>query len=220
MASDCRDHRVSNEHGNEVEYTTQRVRGGAELRCPSNMVQNEVEALIHTGKGDLVGQCQVAPHPIGAAKVVQRGPDELGAPVARVVPLLPLARAWWWKGVKKINKSNQHLCRPSPRTDGRRQQHPMHAPAQPAQSSQNGGFRSNVPSTDMSMMTNLSSGVASMKPRRLCACSCVFLKTKNGRKNVKSARYRPILSADRRRLRPAHAYPRENPAENGQNGGN
>ena len=46
------------------------------------------------------------------------------------------------------------------------------------------------------------------------------LKTKNGRKNVKSARYRPILSANGRRQRPAHVYTRANPAQNGQNGGN
>ena len=46
------------------------------------------------------------------------------------------------------------------------------------------------------------------------------LKTKNGRKNVKSARYRPILSASRRRQRPTHVYARENPTQNGQNGGN
>ena len=46
------------------------------------------------------------------------------------------------------------------------------------------------------------------------------LKTKNGRKNVKSARDRPILSANRRRQRPAHAYARADPAQNGQTGGN
>ena len=46
------------------------------------------------------------------------------------------------------------------------------------------------------------------------------LKTKNGRKNVKSVRYRPILSANRRRQRPAHVHARTNPAQNGQNGGN
>ena len=46
------------------------------------------------------------------------------------------------------------------------------------------------------------------------------LKTENGRKNVKSARYRPILSANGRRPRPAHAYACADPAQNGQNGGN
>ena len=46
------------------------------------------------------------------------------------------------------------------------------------------------------------------------------LETKNGRKHVKSARYRPILSANRRRPRPAHAYACADPAPNGQNGGN
>ena len=48
----------------------------------------------------------------------------------------------------------------------------------------------------------------------------VALKTKHGRKNVKSARYRPILSANRRMQRLAHAYARADPAPNGQNGGN
>ena len=48
----------------------------------------------------------------------------------------------------------------------------------------------------------------------------VCLKTKNGRKNVKSARYRPILSANRTRPRPTHVYARANPAQIGGNGGN
>ena len=48
----------------------------------------------------------------------------------------------------------------------------------------------------------------------------VRLMAKNGRKNVKSARYRPILSADRRRQRPAPTYLHADPAQNGQNGGN
>ena len=46
------------------------------------------------------------------------------------------------------------------------------------------------------------------------------LQTENGRKTVKSARHRPILSANRRRQRPAHVYARADPAQNGQNGGN
>ena len=45
------------------------------------------------------------------------------------------------------------------------------------------------------------------------------LKAANGRKNVKSARCREILSANRRRQRPAHAHARADPAQNGQNGG-
>ena len=46
------------------------------------------------------------------------------------------------------------------------------------------------------------------------------LKTENGRKNVKSAPYRPILSEDRRRQRPTHVYSHANPAQYGQNGEN
>ena len=38
------------------------------------------------------------------------------------------------------------------------------------------------------------------------------LKDKNGRKTVKSAPYRPILSANRRRQRPTHVYAGANPA--------
>ena len=45
------------------------------------------------------------------------------------------------------------------------------------------------------------------------------LKTKNGRKNVKSAPYRPILSANRTRQRPAAVYTNADPAQTGQNGG-
>ena len=41
------------------------------------------------------------------------------------------------------------------------------------------------------------------------------LKAGNGRENVKSARYRPILSANRRRQRPAHVYARADPAQYG-----
>ena len=48
---------------------------------------------------------------------------------------------------------------------------------------------------------------------------CLPLKTKSGRKNVKSARYRPILSANRRKQRPAHVYARADAAQNGQGGG-
>ena len=48
----------------------------------------------------------------------------------------------------------------------------------------------------------------------------VGLKTKKSRKIVKSARYRPILSAHRTRQRPAHVHARTDPAQNGQNGGN
>ena len=46
------------------------------------------------------------------------------------------------------------------------------------------------------------------------------LKAENGRKNVKSAPYRPILSEDRRRQRPTPAYTDADPAQNGQNGEN
>ena len=46
------------------------------------------------------------------------------------------------------------------------------------------------------------------------------LKTKNGRNNVKSAPYRPILSANRTRQRPTAVYARADPAQNGGNGGN
>ena len=46
------------------------------------------------------------------------------------------------------------------------------------------------------------------------------LKTKNGRENVKSALYHPILSANRRRQRPAAVYAHADPAQTGQNGGN
>ena len=46
------------------------------------------------------------------------------------------------------------------------------------------------------------------------------LETKNGRKNVKSARYWPTLSEIRRRQRPAHVYARADPAQTGQNGEN
>ena len=42
----------------------------------------------------------------------------------------------------------------------------------------------------------------------------------NGRENVKSAPYRPILSANGRRQRPAPAYARADPAQYGQNDGN
>ena len=48
----------------------------------------------------------------------------------------------------------------------------------------------------------------------------VYLKAKNGRKNVKSGPYQPILSANRRRQRPTAVYAHEGPAQNGQNGGN
>ena len=46
------------------------------------------------------------------------------------------------------------------------------------------------------------------------------LETKNGSKNVKSARCRPILSANSRRPRPAHVYARADPGQTGQRGGN
>ena len=45
------------------------------------------------------------------------------------------------------------------------------------------------------------------------------LKVENGRKTVKSAPYRPILSANRRGQRPTAVYAQANPAPNGQNGG-
>ena len=60
---------------------------------------------------------------------------------------------------------------------------------------------------------------AAVHPGELTADDA-FLKTKNGRKTVKSARYRPILGEDRRRQRPAHVYARADPAQNGGNGGN
>ena len=47
----------------------------------------------------------------------------------------------------------------------------------------------------------------------------VVLKVENGRKNVKSAPYRPILSANTRRQRPTAVYAHADPAQNGQNGG-
>ena len=43
------------------------------------------------------------------------------------------------------------------------------------------------------------------------------LKAENGRQNVKSARYRPILNADRRRQRPAPTYANAHPAQSNQN---
>ena len=46
------------------------------------------------------------------------------------------------------------------------------------------------------------------------------LEVKNGRKNVKSALYRPILSANRTRQRPTAVYAHSDLAQNGQNGGN
>ena len=46
------------------------------------------------------------------------------------------------------------------------------------------------------------------------------LKTENSRKNVKSASYWPILSANRRMQRPAHVYPHKTAAQNDENGGN
>ena len=46
------------------------------------------------------------------------------------------------------------------------------------------------------------------------------LKVKNGRKNVKSAPYRPILSANRTRQRPTAVCAHADPAQNGPNGGN
>ena len=46
------------------------------------------------------------------------------------------------------------------------------------------------------------------------------LKVKNGRKNVKSAPYRPILRANRIRQRPPAGYAHTDPAQTGQNGGN
>ena len=53
-----------------------------------------------------------------------------------------------------------------------------------------------------------------------CAAESDALKVKNGRKNVKSAPYRPILSANRTRQRPTAVYAHADPAQNGQNGGN
>ena len=44
------------------------------------------------------------------------------------------------------------------------------------------------------------------------------LNVENGRKNVKSAPYWPILSANRRRQRPTAVYAHADPAQNGQNG--
>ena len=46
------------------------------------------------------------------------------------------------------------------------------------------------------------------------------LKAENGRKNVKSAPYRPILSEDMRRQRPTPVYADADPAQTGQNGEN
>ena len=46
------------------------------------------------------------------------------------------------------------------------------------------------------------------------------LKVKNGRKNVKSAPYRPILSANRTGRRPTAVDAHADPAQNGGNGGN
>ena len=44
------------------------------------------------------------------------------------------------------------------------------------------------------------------------------LQVKNDRKNVKSAPYRPILSANRTMQRPAHVYAHVDPAQNSQKG--
>ena len=46
------------------------------------------------------------------------------------------------------------------------------------------------------------------------------LKVENGRKNVKSAPCRPILSVNRTRQRATAAYAHVDPAQTGQNGGN
>ena len=51
-------------------------------------------------------------------------------------------------------------------------------------------------------------------------CDLSVLKTENGRKNVKSAPYRPILSANRTRQRPTAVCTHADPAKTGQNGGN
>ena len=48
---------------------------------------------------------------------------------------------------------------------------------------------------------------ASHRGRSGCRPCRSAWKTKNGRKNVKSAPYRPLLSEDRRRQRPTHVYP-------------
>ena len=56
--------------------------------------------------------------------------------------------------------------------------------------------------------------------RRPSGGRCDALKVQNGRKNVKSAPYRPILSANRRRQRPTAVYAHADPAQTGGNGGN
>ena len=48
----------------------------------------------------------------------------------------------------------------------------------------------------------------------------VCLKTKNGRKHVRSAPYRPVLSASRTGQRPTAVCAHADPAQNGGNGGN
>ena len=72
-ASDSKHQSASDQHGHQVEIYHGVVQGGMQLKCAREMVQNDVEVIVHDGLLGLdVAQVAPAPHPAGAAPRARR----------------------------------------------------------------------------------------------------------------------------------------------------